>query len=107
MENQKLTPEIIDELKAEHGEISQIDGIEHDVVIKAPSRQQYTRFMEAAQEPKRRDKAQDTLLIDCVVFPDASAFASLLDEKPGYRETVTSVVLEVAGIAREARAKKL
>jgi hypothetical protein len=107
MENQKLTPEIIDELKAEHGEISQIEGIEHDVVIKAPSPAQYRRFMDLSNDVKKRQKAKEALLADCVVFPDEAGFAALTDVKPGYRETVTNVILELSGIVQDATAKKL
>ena len=107
MENQKLTPAIIDELKAEHGEISQIDGIEHDVVIKAPNPAQYRRFMDLSSDVKKREKAKDALLMDCVVFPDEATFAALTEMKPGYRETITNVILELSGIVQEATAKKL
>ncbi|WP_407540464.1 hypothetical protein Q0M94_03435 [Deinococcus radiomollis] len=107
MENQKLTPEIIDALKTEHGEISQIEGIEHDVVIKAPTPAQYRRFMDLSSDMKKREKAKDALLGDCVVFPETAAFAELTDAKPGYRETITNVILELSGIVQDATAKKL
>jgi hypothetical protein len=107
MENQKLTTEIIDELKAEHGEISQIDGIEHDIVIVAPSRAQFKRFTELSNDVKKRDRAKDGIIADCVVWPDKEALSALFDVRPGYRETISNVLMEAAGIVGDATAKKL
>ncbi len=103
----KLTPEIIEQLKSEHGEISLVEGLEHEIVVKCPTPGEYKRFRTLSAEKKTRDKGRDGLMTDCVVWPDAEEFMALTESRPGYPDTILNVVLDLAGIVQDAKASKL
>lgn len=108
-----LDPKIIDELKAQHGSAfhihipeSKYDGAV-DIVVKRPPRAEWKRFRAMLFDPEQKPNALETLAKVCVIYPDAAAFAELLNERPALAEKIGDQCTEVAGGGGSVEAKKL
>lgn len=88
------------------GPVYSIEGIDHVVVFHAPTRAQYKRFMATFEKKDKRDIATNTLANDILVYPTVADFNRLLEEKPGYAETLMTAALKVVGVEPDASAKK-
>ena len=98
-----IDPKIVEELKEKHGanlHIVTAQGVE--VVVKVPSKAAYRRFRQSSRDEKRRDDATETLLRDCVVYPDAQTLNSEIEKRPAIVDTFAAEVLELAGLVKEA-----
>lgn len=106
---EELTPEVIESLKAENPgvELHQVsaEGLEVLVLVRAPSKFEYKRFRDLAAKNKE-DKAQETLVNDCLIYPKGQEWLDLLEDLPGLPDTVSGVILNLAGVYQNAEAKK-
>jgi hypothetical protein len=105
----KLTPELIAELKAEHGEIYRLDAREYDktIVIKKPDRHVYKRYRKDGTDEDKRHAALQQLVDDVIVWPPPDEFQAMTDDLPGLYETFGNQVARIAGLSREVDSKKL
>lgn len=97
---------IKDMTDAKRGELYSIENVDHVIVFHSPTRPQYKRFMGLYEKKDKRDIAQNGLLNDILVYPTVEDFNKLLEEKPGYIETLTTAALKVVGIDPDASGKK-
>jgi hypothetical protein len=97
----------VEKLKAEHGELHLLRASGAEVVVKPPSRAQWKRFRAYVADERRRPDAVESLLRDCVVYPDAAALDGILEKRPGLAETFGNQVVELAGASGEAEKKVL
>lgn len=105
----KPTPEIIAELKAEHGEIYQIDAREFDktIIVKKPDRHVYKRYRKDGMDDDRRHTALQQLVDDVIVWPPQAEFQAMTDDLPGLYNTFGNEIARLAGLSREVDSKKL
>lgn len=99
--------DVIERLRAEHGEIYQLEAAGEAVIARPPTRAEYRRFRAKVLDEKGREAALETLTRACVVWPDTSAFDALLERKPALAEVFGAKLLELAGAVEEAELKKL
>lgn len=97
-----LTPEELQKLKLEHGEVWHIKGKDDawEIVFKKPTRGDYKMFRANNQNPARKPDAQEILLRACIVVPPASEFDALLTKFPAIpeAEAVSEALSEALGI---------
>lgn len=109
MSNQKTagkTPDI-DAIKAEHGDVFEIESSGVSIIVKAPSRGAWKRFRTSAQNERQRVNAVGNLLRDCLVWPDHNAFEQILEKQPALEDVFAGEVVEIAGAAEATTRKKL
>lgn len=102
-----LSEDVIEKLKAEHGELTQLTHGPDEVIVRTPNRAQWKRFRAQIGNEKRRDDALELLLRDCVVHPEKADFDAMLDRRPGLAETFGAQVVELAGAVKEPEKKAL
>lgn len=103
-----FTDEIIQKLKAEHGDdLYILEACGHEVVVRAPSRPEWKRFRAAQADPAKRIDAQEQLLRGCCVAPGSGDLSALLEKRPGLAETFGIELTEIAGLAEKATSRKL
>ncbi|GGI87250.1 hypothetical protein [Deinococcus wulumuqiensis] len=77
------------------------------VVVRAPSRDEYDRYVETLAKFKERTaqalSANRTLLMSCLLAPDAAAVAVALDAQPALVDKLVEPVLSMAGADAEVR----
>jgi hypothetical protein len=98
-----IEQKIIDELKAKHGELVILSTASYEVVVKAPNRQVWRKFVSKVADEKSRADAVEVLFLDCVVYPDAPVINAMLDAKPALAQQFGS---EVADLARDGEVEK-
>lgn len=106
------TPEKLDELKAEHGEIYLIrhpDGEFPPVIVKKPSKTEYNRFKSEASHDRKAvaDKAVTGFFNRHVVYPARGDLDVILEQYPALEDAYGKKLLELAGMVENAEAKKL
>lgn len=102
----KLTPEQSEKLKSEHAgselrKIALKSG--DDVVVRSPSRPEWTRMQDESVDEKKRAAAMRAIVRSCVVFPSKEEFLVMLDRKPGLIETLLPIVHELGGVEDAAQ----
>jgi hypothetical protein len=97
-----MNDELIQQLKAEHGEIYLLTAAEQSVIVKKPSRAVVKRFLSTITKDDRRHDAFEALLKDCVVWPDRAELGKLLEHKPGIVLPFGQKLSELAGAVEEA-----
>lgn len=86
---------------------TQADGETIEVVVRAPSRGQYKKFLADKLDQQAKIYANDNLLKGILLHPPLPEFEALLERKPGMCEEFSEVVMELTGVTGEARAVKL
>jgi hypothetical protein len=98
-----LTKEQVAELKAANPGVELarvvVQGVE--VVLKAPSRAQYKRFIKIGRQEGMRMEAAEDLCRDCVVFPGPEELPKLFEQKVALSMTLAGELSEMAGAAEE------
>jgi hypothetical protein len=104
-----LSDEQIQKFKAEHGEDLYCFNTEAgDVVLKPPSRAAFKRFVDQDAAGKvARSAGLETLVRDCVVYPERKDVESILDRYPGYLVHFAAKVQELGRAGAELEGKKL
>lgn len=104
MSPEAKTPDakVIEELKAEHGEIYLLQTAGVAVVVKPPSKPAMKRFTANAAKEEKRYEALESLLRDAVVWPDQRELSLLIDRKPGVVAPFGEKLAELAGAVEEA-----
>lgn len=102
-----LNPETIANLKEKHSDIYLLEAGEHEVVVRPPTRGEYRRFRAMATDDRKKPEAVETLLRDCVLYPESAEIERLLEKKPALADIFGGKVLELAGATEEARGKQL
>lgn len=105
----ELTPEQIAQLKDQHGDnIHMITTDENDsIVAKAPTKPIYEKYKAALFDDRKRARANEGLVRDCLVAPDRETFNAMIETKPALIETYATKLLELAGAREAVEAKKL
>ncbi len=99
--------DVIERLKAEHGEVYLVEAGDVGVIVRPPTRAEYRRFRALAMDEKKRADAVERLARDCVLWPDADGLDELLERRPALTEVVGGELLKLAGFAEEVEIKKL
>lgn len=103
-----LSTDTITKLKSAHGDdLHLFTSGGHELVLKAPGRDLWTKFKRTSQEPARRAQALEHLVTDCIVHPERDAVVSLIDRRPGLVDTVGEKLAELAGLDERASLEKL
>jgi hypothetical protein len=99
----------VEALKAKHPDVKLVvltaPGGE-EVVVKKPDRIAFRRYRGAMMDDARRADANENLLRQCLVHPDAAAFEAMLDEAPGLSDTFSGKLLRIAGLGNETQVEK-
>jgi hypothetical protein len=93
-----LPEEEIERLREAHEEIAVLVYKDQDIVLRRPTRGEYKRFRATSFNEKSRDTALEDLVRAMVVHPDRSAVERIFDRYPGFAESVSKPVLELAGL---------
>lgn len=98
----------IAELKATHAyaELTLVMIGDEDVVVKKPTRVQWTRFREGIVKGNNVAAGAD-LLRDVVVYPSWSEFTAFLEREPGREDEMVGKVREIASSGEKVSTKKL
>lgn len=84
-----------------------VSGQRLQVVVRAPSRDEYERYMETLvkleKNPAKALNANRTLLLTCLLAPDAAAVGTSLDAQPALVDKLIEPVLTMAGADAEVR----
>lgn len=77
------------------------------IAVRPPSKSQFKRFRAAAQtdSPEKKDIAEETLVIECLVFPSREDFSALLERRPGLIIAFANAIADLAGAGGEAEKK--
>lgn len=102
-----VAPEVISqekllELEAKHGRIGVVthpDGKSWTVVLRKPRRAEYKMFRAHSNDPRRAPDAQENLIKQTCVFPDAAGLEALLEDWPGIPEACGRTLIELAGMS--------
>lgn len=87
----------LDELRAQHGEVFEVNVGGMDIVFRPASEPEYFKCLsDGAKDPKLAPKAVYDLAHKCVVHPPLSEFGALVARRPGVALKVGNEVLRVA-----------
>lgn len=75
-------------------------------ILRRPKRDAYKRFKATSSKPGRALDAIETLLLDCVVWPELDDWKALVDRMPGLIDSFGSYALTFAGGSAEFTGKK-
>ena len=98
---------VIDELKAKHGELTQVDVGEQEFIVRGPTKAEYAAFRAMIFDESKRAYATEDLVRACIVYPERKAFEALLAHRPALPEVLSEHVLTLAKGAETVKAKKL
>lgn len=102
-----LSPDKLDALRAEHGQIFTLESSEGDeIAFRKVKRPELVRFKKDGVDEGRKVHADDNLVRSVVVFPAGAEFESLLDEQPALTLTLTKAALKVSGYDDNPDVKK-
>ncbi len=104
--NESIPKEVLEKLIAEHEDVLEVATIEGPVACKKPSRATYAQFNTLLWDEKRRSQASDYLVSNVVIYPDQKTYNLMVDKAPGIVGTISSKVLDFAGLDGNADAKK-
>lgn len=98
-----IDPKIIEELKAKNpgAKLHRLVHSGAEIVVKAPGEAEYRKFKRKAGDEKQRANAGEGLIYDCLVFPEAAAFAAIVSDRPALVDTFANTLVELAGLAKE------
>lgn len=93
-----LTPEQIDELKAKHEDLYQVETHQGMVYFKHPPRMEFKRAAAKAQDkdPMVRMNAQETLCKVCVVHPGPEELNKLFERYEAISKPIADMISQVA-----------
>lgn len=84
-----------------------LNGQRVEIIVRAPTRDEYERYMETMvkmeKQTARALAANRTLLISCLVAPDAATVAAEFDARPFLVDKFVEPVLNMAGADAEVR----
>lgn len=100
-----ISKEKLEELELKHSEVKVVSTVLGDVALRGPTRGEYKLFRKAYHDDKKKPDATESMVRQCVVFPDSTEFAAMLDKKPGIADKCVEAVLELAGLTGEADSK--
>lgn len=92
----KIDKALLEQLRAQHGDVFELTEGGETVVVKRPSRGDYRRFRQDRQDDKRRAMALETLFEACLVHPELDALEPVLDRKPALADVFGGRLLEIA-----------
>lgn len=95
-EKKKIDPAILEQARAEHGDVFELSEGGETVLVKRPNRGDYRRFRADRQDDKRRAVALEALFEACLVFPKLDDFEPILDRKPALADVLGGKLLEIA-----------
>ena len=105
------TPEQIDAIKSEHHEVHavtlELRGEEITVVVRSPTRHEYSLFLKESLNEALRHAALKKLVRPCVLFPSGPELDALSERFVAIYETLSGPILELAGVTKAEIGKKL
>lgn len=108
MKTAELTEDRYKELQATHPSVRlaavTIGG--HDIVLKAPPRQEWKRFRSMVLDPTKKADANQTLVQACLVHPPLDIFHVICEDRPALLDKAAEKVAELAGVDDEVIEKK-
>jgi hypothetical protein len=96
----KLTDEVFAELKAKHGDVIGLETDDGAAVFRAPTRQEWERFLKEQASEDTKAAAHRPLIMGCRVWPEKDAFDALVARKPGILLSFGGELIEFAGLKR-------
>lgn len=102
-----LTPDVIAQLKQEHGELNQYTVADLEFVCKAPNAGTYERFRTQIFDDTKKSQAAKGLFMGCVVWPKGDELKAALDRRPGAVESIASDLSKWAGLVSDVEKKAL
>ncbi len=101
-----MNEEKLQQLRAEHGDIYELEAGEHTVYVRMPTSPEFDRFQATAADQKMAAKATAQLVRDCLIHPSKDEWAAIVAKKPGMPLAIGSAVLKLTGATLEVEAKK-
>jgi hypothetical protein len=102
-----LTPDQIDALKADHGQLHVLEACDRAIIVKMPSRQEYRKFKTMGMDAQKRPDALEVLVKLVTVHPVRHELEAMFEQLPALAETFGGKVVELAGAVEDASVKKL
>lgn len=104
---------LFNRLKRQHGgrlRALGLDGLpETDVVVRPPTRLEYTNFKTQAAKSRNNDSAQirlmEGLVRQCLVWPTKEEFDALLENYPALADSYSEEVMKLAGATDKVSVK--
>ena len=78
--------------------IAVVDTCLGTCAFRGPTRTEYKRFTALVSQPEKRGDAIDWFACTTVIYPDAQAFAALLERKPGIATDCVGEITKLAGV---------
>jgi len=103
-----IDQKVLDDLKAQYGEIYQVETEDGDpLVFRLPSRVEYRRFKSHSLDEQKRAEADEQLVRTVTVYPDAAGVADLFARLPAFATSTAGAILRASGAVQGLEAKKL
>lgn len=93
----------LQELRIKHGRILVLDDGESAVVLRRPTRAEFSRLM--TMTPGDTFRVSENLLAELAVFPERAVLNAMFDEKPGLILAFGAKALEAFGAAAQVTIK--
>jgi hypothetical protein len=110
-----ITQEDIDRLKTANAgrRLKQLtiridDGSEFEceVVVREPSRDEWRRFNDMANDDDKAAQLNEQMVAKLVVWPDGPGLGQLLDARPGLATKIAQEIMTIAGTGRAVTIEK-
>lgn len=93
----RVPADVMEKLRGQHGEVIECAVGPYAFAFKPANEIQYMRCLSTAMsDAKSRPKAMVRLAFDCVVYPEANAFAALNERRPGVAIKLGDKIIAVA-----------
>jgi uncharacterized protein Yka (UPF0111/DUF47 family) len=96
-----------EELKEKQTRLFILRYEEHALLVRPMSRGDYKRLFTKLSDPKKSADAMEEVVSVCTFYPSSDGIEEMLDERPGLATTFGDKLLDIAGMSRDADAKKL
>lgn len=106
VEPDEIDPAVIEQAKAEHGEITQLMVGQHPILVRCPTPEELDMFLDTVKEDTASGPAL-VLVTSCIVHPTAREFAQIRRERPGCVVTILKQLRRIAGLEEDLKAKKV
>lgn len=96
----------LQQLRAEHGEVYELEAGEHTIYVRMPTGPEFDRFQATAADQKMAARATAQLVRDVMLDPPKDEWAAIVAKRPGLPLAIGNAVLRLTGATLEVEAKK-
>jgi hypothetical protein len=106
----KVTPELLDKLKAEHRYIAYVNGefddeIVWEVVLRKPTSKEYKQLRAQVTDGNQKAMAGEAVFRKIIIYPSRDQIDALLEEWPGVAEACGGAINKLAGLVANEGSK--